>query len=80
MSARTGPVGRAWASYRERVLPVDAPPVQVRECQLAFYAGAVSLHEALLGGVSPGDGVTDADMELMEAIELELRAFVESVR
>jgi hypothetical protein len=29
-----------WLEYRMRVLPLDAPHVQVVECRRAFYAGA----------------------------------------
>jgi hypothetical protein len=29
----------SFATYRARVLPPDAPPIQVTECQRAFYAG-----------------------------------------
>jgi len=36
------PINDAWESYRDGVLPKDAPQVQVDECRKAFYAGAFS--------------------------------------
>ncbi len=33
----------AWMEYRMRVLPADAPHVQVVECRRSFYAGATSV-------------------------------------
>ncbi len=33
----------AWLDYRMKVLPLDAPHVQVVECRRAFYQGATSV-------------------------------------
>ncbi len=29
----------AWKSFRDEVIPADAPPVQIQEMRRAFYAG-----------------------------------------
>jgi hypothetical protein len=34
-----GKIEEKWNSYRQEVLPLDAPPTQVTECKRAFYAG-----------------------------------------
>jgi hypothetical protein len=36
-----------WASYRDQVLPHDAPQAQLVECKRAFYAGAAAIMTAL---------------------------------
>ena len=79
MSTTTGPLGRAWASYRERVVPADASPVQVQECQRAFYMGAAALYYDLMNGLSEGPDTTQADEEYMAAVDRELRAFIAQV-
>jgi hypothetical protein len=37
-----------WESYKTEVLPIDAPPIQIKECRMAFYAG---VHSALMFNV-----------------------------
>jgi hypothetical protein len=51
-----------WEIYRERVVPRDAPPVQVSECRRAFYAGAQGvLMDGFMGigdkSISEDDGI-----------------------
>lgn len=64
-----------WNSYRELVLPKDAPDIQISECRQAFYAGAAILFEGLMKALDPGDEPTDADMQRMADIQAELDAF-----
>jgi hypothetical protein len=70
------PIKRLWNSYRELVVPADAPDVQLRETRQAFYAGAAALltavNECLL---DPGDEPTAADLERMAKIQNELDEF-----
>lgn len=40
---RKDDVAKAWASYREQVVPAAAGSTQVQECQRAFYAGAQAM-------------------------------------
>jgi hypothetical protein len=72
-------VRRQWEGYRERVVPADAPPVQVQESQRAFYAGAWALFQTLILGVSDGPNVEPQDEAFMEALETELRTFAADV-
>lgn len=41
MKKRT--INRLWEYYRIKVLAPEAPPIQVHECQQAFYAGVASI-------------------------------------
>lgn len=62
-----------WANYRERVVPVDAPPVQVQESRRAFYAGAQAFYglsmEMLTDESEPTDGEVAAYEKLIEELE-----------
>ncbi len=49
-------IAEAWESYRARVVPADAVPVQVAECKQAFYAGASSFYFAAVGVTESADG------------------------
>lgn len=62
----------AWESYLAKVIPVGAPALQITESRKAFFAGAYSLEQFLIHGVSEGADVTAADERLMLDIEAEL--------
>lgn len=72
-------VAAQWATYRERVLPPDAGPVQVRETQWAFYAGAECFLVLLMNVLDPGTDATEEDLALMDRLHEELLAFARSV-
>lgn len=65
----------AWDSYRRMVLPTDASDVQIKETRQAFFAGAATLFHAVLRAVSPGDEVTPADIDFMQALQTEIDQF-----
>jgi dsDNA-specific endonuclease/ATPase MutS2 len=69
-----------WATYRERVVPEDAPPVQVVESRRAFYAGTESLLRSMMTGLDPGTEPTEADLDRMDQLEAELEQFAEDVK
>lgn len=69
------PIESGWQSYRHMVLPADAPEVQVKECQQAFYAGAAILFQGLMTALDPGNEPTDRDMLRMANIQAELDEF-----
>lgn len=65
-----------WESYRLRVLPMEAPPVQVRETRLAFFCGASYLFSSIMHILEPGDTEpTEADLRRMDLIARELQKF-----
>lgn len=56
-------------SYRTLVMNPAAPPVQVRECELAFYAGCEAMFDLLMTN-APDDET--AAMKYMESLKNEL--------
>lgn len=79
VSMAEGVVGRAWASYRERVIDPNAPVVQVTETRRAFYAGAQAVYMGIMSGLTAGPDAQPEDEELLESIEVELKVFVADV-
>ncbi len=63
-----------WATYRKH-MSADAPPIQLRECRLAFWNGALFLFESIMRGLDAGAEPTDDDDRRMDGINNELRAF-----
>ncbi|HKQ00514.1 MAG TPA: hypothetical protein VJ735_09310 [Actinomycetes bacterium] len=72
-------LAKEWASYRERVVPVNAHAIQVQESRRAFYAGAASLWGLLMTVLDPGEEPTDLDMAKMGAFQAELDDFQRDV-
>jgi hypothetical protein len=73
-------IEEGWRSYAERVLPTNAPRVQMVECRRAFYAGAGLLFEKLADAVGADDVSEDAGVAIMQGVDSELAAFVKDVR
>ena len=71
-------VERLWRGYRDKVLPRNAPKVQIVECKRAFFGGALSLLNAITGDLDEDDDPTDRDMERMASIHRELVRFGET--
>lgn len=69
----------AWESYRKKVVPAGAGEVQVRETQLAFFAGAQAIFSRLVNGLEPGSEPTEADLMMVSDLDQELRQFVEGI-
>lgn len=73
-------IAKVWQSYRDEVIPEWANATQVIESRRAFYAGAEGMLSTVLGILDPGADVTDRDLLTMEAIQDELKEFVENVK
>ena len=74
----SGPIARAWSSYRTLVVPADAGEVQVEETRRAFYAGAAVIFQGLkiwLDGEDGTDEPSEADLAKMSEIQAEIDAF-----
>lgn len=71
-------VQEQWEDYKEKVLPKDAPAIQVSECRLAFYAGVVSFKHVMQEIAYAGLSDT-AEMAVLMGIEEELREFSRGV-
>jgi hypothetical protein len=65
-----------WVGYRWSVLPNDAPPIQVHETRLAFFAGAQHLFTSIMGILGPEAEPTEADLKRMNSILSELKHFI----
>lgn len=72
-------ISNQWDSYREEVVPAEAPPEQVTECRRAFFAGAHALLYTVMRVMDSGEEPTDRDMAQMDAIDKELRDFAARV-
>lgn len=68
-------IGAGWVGYRLMVVPSNAPPIQIDECRLAFYAGAQHLFASLMAMLDPETEPTDDDANKMDLIDKELRTF-----
>jgi hypothetical protein len=65
-----------WVEYERALLdPIGAGAVQRGECRKAFYAGAATMRNVMLLQLSAGAEVTGEDLQLVAAVELELKEF-----
>lgn len=68
-----------WDSFAEACELQDASDVQKREMKRAFMAGARSYSGLIMQHASAGEDVTDTDLAMMEALEVEMAAFLDDV-
>ena len=55
------------AIYKKLVIPGDAGPVQIIECQRAFYAGALALNNIYLESLTENVSEAQAVMNIEQA-------------
>lgn len=72
-------IERQWELYAKAVLAKDAPEIQLRECKLAFFAGAQALFASIMTLLDPGEEPTDSDLRKIDEIDRELKTFVGQV-
>ena len=72
-------IAKGWESYRDMVLPKDAPDIQLTECKQSFFAGAAILWESVMQGLDSGDDATEGDMQRMADIQAEIDAFGQEI-
>ena len=65
-----------WISLRIACELEDAPKIQLEEMRNAFFAGAQHLFSSIMTILDPGADPTDKDLERMDLIDKELRAFI----
>lgn len=68
-----------WVKMRNKVIPKDAPQVQLIEMRRAFFAGAWAFYSLLMNSLEPGLDETPKDMALMAQLDAELREFRDRV-
>lgn len=67
-----------WIGLRLIAVPDDAPPVQLKEMRMAFFAGAQHLFSSILSFLEEGgDEPTAKDLARMDMVDNELREFVD---
>lgn len=62
--------------YLERVIPSNAPEIQILESRKAFFAGAKHLLASIMSTLDPEAEPTEGDLRRMQRIHDELEAFV----
>jgi len=65
-----------WISLRIACELENAPPIQLQEMRNAFFAGAQHLFSSIMTILEPDAEPTDKDLERMDLIDKELKAFV----
>lgn len=65
-----------WIGLRIACDLEDAPKVQLQEMRNAFFAGAQHLFSSIMTILEPDAEPTEKDMERMDLIDKELRAFI----
>ena len=71
-------VQQEWESYRNAVIPPDAPQIQHQECKRAFYAGAHSIMQFLMS-MSDDNLSEEAGSAILEGLRQELCDFASRV-
>jgi hypothetical protein len=69
-----------WRQYAERLLPPNAPRVQLWECRRAYYAGAAYLFTELTARIGPDSASEDAGLALLTSVSDEIDAFLRDVQ
>ena len=65
-----------FASLRSAAMADDAPPEQIHEMRMAFFAGAQHLFGSIMSALDPEADTTDGDMRRMGMITEELTRFI----
>lgn len=67
-----------WIGLRLACFPPngDAPALQLQEMLQAFFAGAQHLFSSIMTILEPDSEPTDKDLERMDLIDRELKAFI----
>lgn len=79
-SVQSGAGRGRWKSYEPLVLSPDAPEVQRSECRIAFFAGAQHLFGSIMGILELEAEPTENDLRRMDAIDRELKAYIEQFK
>ena len=69
-----------WLDYKMRVVPRDAPAIQIKETRRAFYAGAMAFYSQVMSLLEPGPEPTAKDLQMVGDMVEELIEFNEKVK
>ena len=74
-------IAGGWAGFQSLVMPDNASPIQRREMEMAFFAGANHLFATMMNILDPGDSEpTERDLRRVSLIASELEAFETMMR
>ena len=73
-------IASGWALFKHYVIPVGAPPMQLREMEKAFFAGAQHLFGSIMTGLTEDEEPTPQDEQRMSLIADELAVFGERLQ
>lgn len=65
-----------WIGLRIAAIAPDAPPIQLEEMRMAFFAGAQHLFSSIMTILEPGMEPADKDIDRVDLIDKELRHFI----
>lgn len=69
-----------WLALRMTAIHQDAPPNQLAEMRMAYFAGAQHLFSSIMGSLDPDADPTEADLHRMDLIDQELKAWIEDYK
>jgi hypothetical protein len=69
-----------WVSMRALMIAKDAPPLQLDEMRMAFFAGAQHLFTSIMSVMEAGEEPTENDLRRMSSIHAELDTFIEDFK
>jgi len=72
---RNNTLQERWESFQKMVIPPNAPPVQIREMKLAFYAGAESFNKTLLH-ITTLEKPEQVEVAMLEGLNQEIKQFL----
>lgn len=65
-----------WLALRMTAIHPAAPPNQLAEMRMAYFAGAQHLFSSIMGTLDPDADPTEADLRRMDLIDQELKAWL----
>jgi hypothetical protein len=62
-------------AYRRMVIHPHAPQIQIKECEKAFYSGALAFYTLVMKNLAEGNEPTSEDLVMMRRLHNELVEF-----
>jgi hypothetical protein len=74
------PLRHEWEEFSKAVFVRGMSAQQLTDLRRTFYGGASAMYFAVLRHLSPGDEVTESDLDFMMGLRKELHEFNEAVK
>lgn len=69
-----------WIGLRIVAIPLDATELQLQTMRMVFFAGSQHLFGSIMSIMQPDAEPTDKDMQRLDLIDRELKAFIEDFK